>query len=112
MPGHPWSLDLVVSRLSGDEELARQMVILFIAECPRMLAAIHDALAAGSPDAVRRAAHAFKGSVGNFTDDTPTLTARSLEYAAADGRLDEAAALVDRLEREVDDLLRAMAEFA
>ena len=93
MPGHPWSLDLVVSRLSGDEELARQMVTLFIAECPRMLAAIHDALAAGSPDAVRRAAHAFKGSVGNFTDDSTIEPNRLQDIVTTPSDADERAAL-------------------
>ena len=112
MSGRSWSLDAVVANLGGDEALARQMVALFVHECPGMLTAIHDALAAGSPEAVRRAAHAFKGSVGNFAAEGPAQTARSLEEAAAGGRLDDAAKLIERLEGEVDDLLRGMAEFA
>ena len=106
----PWSLDTLVSQLAGDEQLAREMVVLFIDECPNMIGAVHDALATGSPDAVRRAAHALKGAAGNFTPDGPTATARRLELSAADGRLDEAASLIARLEQELDDLVQAMAQ--
>jgi HPt (histidine-containing phosphotransfer) domain-containing protein len=107
-----WSLDALVSQLAGDEALAREMVTLFIDECPHMLGAVHDALAAGSPDAVRRAAHALKGAAANFTPDGPTSTARRLELTAAEGRLDEAASLIDRLDHELDDLMRAMVQVA
>jgi two-component system sensor histidine kinase/response regulator len=112
MASQGWSLDAVVANLAGDEELARQLVALFVDDCPRMLAAIHTAMATGRPDAVRRAAHAFKGSVSNFTLDGPAVTARTLEFHAASGRLDGAADLIARLELEVEELLRGMADFA
>ena len=105
-----WSLDALVSQLAGDEQLAREMVVIFVDECPHMIGAVHDALASGSPDAVRRAAHALKGAAANFTPDGATATARQLELSAAEGRLDQAASLIDRLERELDALVRAMAE--
>jgi HPt (histidine-containing phosphotransfer) domain-containing protein len=107
-----WSLDALVSQLAGDEQLAREMVVLFVDECPQMIGAVHDALATGSSDAVRRAAHALKGAAGNFTPDGPTATARRLELSAAEGRLDEAAALINRLEQELDELRQAMARLS
>lgn len=107
-----WSPDVLIDQLGGDRELARQLVLLFIAECPRMLTAVHTAMAGGDPSAIRRAAHALKGSAANFTSGGLTATARQLERAAEEGRLEEAPVLVDRLEREADDLLLTMAEFA
>ena len=106
-----WSPDALISELGGDEVLAREMVSLFIDECPRMRKAIIDAFASGSPDAVRRAAHSFKGAVSNFRDDELTAIARTLELTAAEGRLDDAVALFDRLEQEADELVRAMGQF-
>jgi HPt (histidine-containing phosphotransfer) domain-containing protein len=106
-----WSLDALVSQLAGDEDLARQMVALFISESPRMRTALVDAFASGSPDAVRRAAHSFKGAVSNFSEEGLTATARLLEQTAAEGRLDDAAALFERLEQEADDLVRVMGQF-
>jgi HPt (histidine-containing phosphotransfer) domain-containing protein len=106
-----WSPGTLLSQLAGDEDLAREMVALFISECPRMRRALVDAFASGSPDAVRRAAHSFKGAVSNFSDDGLTATARQLEQTAAEGRLDDAATLFERLEQETDDLVRAMGQF-
>ena len=111
-PSTRWSADSLIQQLAGDEQLAREMVALFIGECPRMLGLIHDALAGGDADAVRRAAHSFKGAVANFTNQGLTVTARQLEEAAAEGHLEEASALVQRLEGELGDLLREMTEFA
>lgn len=111
-PPDRWSPESLIQQLAGDEQLAREMVALFVGECPRMIGAIQDALAAGDADAVRRAAHSFKGAVGNFTSEGLTVTARELEQAAAEGRLDEAEGLVRRLDGELGALLRAMAEFA
>jgi HPt (histidine-containing phosphotransfer) domain-containing protein len=106
-----WSPKVMIERLGGDEELARQLVELFIGECPRMMAVVRDSVASGDADQVRRAAHAFKGSVGNFTDDAPMTTAFELEQAARDGSLDGAPALLARLELEVESFLAALHRF-
>jgi HPt (histidine-containing phosphotransfer) domain-containing protein len=100
-----WSPEQMIARLGGDEELARQLVTLFIGECPQMMAQVRQSVAAGTPDLVRRAAHAFKGSVSNFLPDGPTVTAFALEQIGRDGRLDEAPAVLASLERQVDVLL-------
>lgn len=100
-----WSPDLMISRLGGDEELARQLVTLFIEECPRMMAQVRESVTQGDPDLVRRAAHAFKGSVSNFTAEGPTVTAFALESIGRDARLDEAQSTLITLEREVEVLM-------
>jgi HPt (histidine-containing phosphotransfer) domain-containing protein len=107
-----WSPDALIAQLGGDEDLARQMALLFIAECPRMLKAVQEALASGRAEAIRLAAHALKGAAGNFASDGLTATAGLLEQAAADGRIEDAPGLVDRLERDAHNLLLAMSEFA
>jgi HPt (histidine-containing phosphotransfer) domain-containing protein len=106
-----WSSDQMIARLGGDEELARQLVTLFIGECPQMLAQVRESVGQGTPDLVRRAAHAFKGSVSNFLSDGPTATAFALEQIGRDGRLDEAPAVLATLERQVDVLLTQLRAF-
>lgn len=99
-----WSPEQMIARLGGDEELARQLVTLFIGECPRMLAQVRESIAQGDPDLVRRAAHAFKGSVSNFTPGGPTATAFELECLGRDGRVADAPGVLARFEREVASL--------
>jgi HPt (histidine-containing phosphotransfer) domain-containing protein len=100
-----WSPDQMIARLGGDEELAQQLVTLFIGECPRMMTHVRESVADGTPDLVRRAAHAFKGSVSNFMSEGPTVTAFALESIGREGRIADAPATLARLEREVDVLM-------
>jgi HPt (histidine-containing phosphotransfer) domain-containing protein len=106
-----WSPEIMIERIGGDEELARQLVTLFVEECPRMMAELRDSLATGEVDPVRRAAHAFKGSVSNFIDDGPAATALELETLARENRLGDTTDLLARLETEVAYLLECMDAF-
>ena len=106
-----WSSDAMVDRLGGDEALARELARLFIAECPKMLGAVRESVTSGSPDTVRRAAHALKGSVSNFVEGGPTAAALALEHIGREGRLDEAPSALVVLERELDALLRHLRDF-
>ena len=108
---HCWSPATMLERLGGDEELARQLVELFVAECPRMMAVVRESVESGNADQVRRAAHAFKGSVGNFTDDAPMTTAFELEQIGKEGRLDQATPLLARLEAEVEHFIATLRRF-
>jgi two-component system, sensor histidine kinase and response regulator len=110
-PGREWTPAAMLERLGGDEELARQLVELFIAECPRMMAAVRESVESVDAEQVRRAAHAFKGSVGNFTDGAPMTTAFELEQIGRLGGLDQAPGLLARLEREVEVFIAALRRF-
>jgi HPt (histidine-containing phosphotransfer) domain-containing protein len=101
----------MLERLGGDEALARQLAAIFVAECPRMLGAVHAAVDAGSPQMLQTAAHAFKGSIGNFTDTAPTTTAFELELMGRDRRMDRAAAVYAKLTREVEAFLDQLRHF-
>jgi HPt (histidine-containing phosphotransfer) domain-containing protein len=108
----PWSGDQMIARLGGDEELARQLVTLFLGECPRMLAEVRDSVEQGAPDRLRRAAHAFKGSVSNFATHGPAETAFTLETLGREQRMAEAPAALARLERQVERLIVQLRDFA
>jgi two-component system sensor histidine kinase/response regulator len=106
-----WSPAGMIERLGGDEELARQLVELFVSECPRMISAIRDSVASADADKIRRAAHAFKGSVGNFTDEAPMTTAFALERMGTAGNVAAATGLLPQLEREVEQFIVALRRF-
>ncbi len=109
--GIEWTPARMLARLDGDVELAQQLAAIFIDECPRMLQRLHAAVAEGSADEVRRAAHALKGSLSNFIDGGPTATAFELESMGREGRLDETPLALDRLEREIAALTARLHEF-
>jgi HPt (histidine-containing phosphotransfer) domain-containing protein len=102
----------MIARFGGDEQLVGELVSLFVAECPRMLQDVRDGVAGGSADAVRKAAHTFKGAVANFTDSGPAVTARELEQMGREGQLTAAPAALERLEFETARLLDVMRAFA
>lgn len=106
-----WSPEQMIERLGGDEELTRQLVALFLDECPRMIAQVRESVDQGTPDLVRRAAHAFKGSVSNFMPNGPTVTAFALETIGREGRISEAPAVLAKLEREVEVLTAQLRAF-
>jgi two-component system sensor histidine kinase/response regulator len=106
-----WTPVAMLERLGGDEELAHQLVELFVAECPQMMAAVRQSVESGDVEQVRRAAHAFKGSVGNFTDGAPMTTAWDLEQIGREGAIENAPEVLRRLEAEVDAFLAALRRF-
>jgi HPt (histidine-containing phosphotransfer) domain-containing protein len=102
----------MVTRLGGDDALARQLAALFLEECPQMLERVRESLQQTDPDVVRRAAHAFKGSVANFVDGGAAASALELETIGRDNRLSEAPPVLERLEREIATLLVDLRQFA
>ena len=101
----------MVERLGGDEELARELVALFLGEYSNLMKNLHAAIGCGNADAVRRAAHAAKGCIANFTDGGPQTTAWRIEQLGAEGRRGEIAPLFSHLEIEVAALVRDMTAF-
>jgi len=106
-----WSPAAMIDRLDGDEELARQLVTLFLGEYPRLMDSLRVSVSGGNPDAVRRAAHAAKGCIANFVDGGPQMTAYRIEQLGTAGTLADVPALVAQLECEVEGLARAMTVF-
>lgn len=103
-----WTPQTLAGRLGGDEALALELVSIFLDEYPNLLIAVHASVARGDAQAIRRSAHALRGSVANFVDDGPTATLAAIERAGAEARLAEVPALVGQLDRELDMLAAAM----
>jgi HPt (histidine-containing phosphotransfer) domain-containing protein len=107
-----WTADALLARVGGEAEIARELVGLFINECPRMLGAIRTSVAAGDAQEIRRSAHLLKGSVSNFTETGAATAALELEMIGREGRLQDAPRALVRLEQELEALLPQLQAFA
>ena len=95
----------LLSRVGGDTETFVELCDIFLDDAPKRLAAIRAAVAASDAQAVRAAAHAFKGSAGVFDADAIVAAARQLEQLGGQGDLAAAPALVETLEARTCELI-------
>jgi len=75
----------VLAGLDGNRALLRDLARLFLADYPKQLAEIKVAIQSKDGERLRRAAHALKGSVGNFAAPRAFETARQLEVLGKSG---------------------------
>jgi len=90
--------------LGDDLALARKLVDIFVEQSPRLVEQIHSAIVAADSDALRRAAHALKGTIGNFPAGPAREIAARMEMVGFDGDITAARELYPLLEQEVDRL--------
>lgn len=74
-----WSKEKALERVGGDEQLLRELCQIFLAEYPKLLEKVRDAIASGNSEDLQRAAHSLKGEVSYLGAATATETARLLE---------------------------------
>jgi HPt (histidine-containing phosphotransfer) domain-containing protein len=98
----------ITARIGGDSELLADISRLFVTHSPEMMQALHTATASGNGPAMASAAHALKGSIGNFTQGRPFEVARALEKTAEAGDVAAARRTLPELEREVSKLCRVL----
>jgi len=96
----------LMARVDGDRELLAELVEIFRAESPRLLAELRRCVAAGDAHGVQEAAHAIKGTVGNFAGHAASEAALALEKMGQRGQLVDASACATRLETAVAALQR------
>ena len=104
--------EAVLSLFEGDAELLREVVELFLADCPRQLSAIREAIGRSDAAALERAAHSLKGSVSNFAAPAAFQAAFNLEEIGRARDLSKAAEGLGTLEEQISLLQTTLAEFA
>jgi PAS domain S-box-containing protein len=100
--------EALLERFSGNKGLLRSLVKTFSKDCPSMMARIRSSLASRDTVALADAAHALKGSVGNFGPSAALETARRIEKEARQGKLDGAWETYATLEDNIARLLPAL----
>jgi signal transduction histidine kinase/DNA-binding response OmpR family regulator len=99
--------DELLRRLYGDEQLAADVIRLFVGECPTLVDAVGSALAKRDVELVKRAAHTLKGSASTAAAHGVADAARAIERLAAEGRLDALDEAWTQLSTEATLLLHA-----
>jgi signal transduction histidine kinase/HPt (histidine-containing phosphotransfer) domain-containing protein/ActR/RegA family two-component response regulator len=95
--------DDFLERCSGDPELGRELIQVFLDDYPARLATIRDAINRGDAALLKRGAHGLKGSASNFGAAAVVAAAQRLEEMGAAGQLGEA-------ERACEELAAALAQ--
>ena len=102
----------LIASFGGNRTLVREVIDVFLADCPAQLERIRQAVRARDAPALSAAAHAFKGSAGLFVQAGAWESARRLDLAAKDGDLTDVDAAFTGLERDVSVLRRTLRALA
>jgi CheY-like chemotaxis protein len=98
----------ILARVGDDRELLAELVEIYRTDTPMLLARLRAAVAGGDARGVEEAAHAIKGTVGNFGAPAAAAEAAALEKMAQAGGLEGADEGLGRLERELQYLERCL----
>jgi HPt (histidine-containing phosphotransfer) domain-containing protein len=99
----------LLARVGGDPLLFRDVIELFLDDCPNQIDAIREAIHDQQTDRVYRAAHKLKGSAGNFDAHEVMALLQRLEARARDGDLSTCASVFVEIEAEAERLMSALA---
>jgi CheY-like chemotaxis protein len=98
----------VLKRVSGDLQLLKELVEIFLEDCPQHLATLREAIDNRNNEALERAAHKMKGSVSNFGARAAVESALHLETMGREGDLSQAEAAYADLEAGLERLKPAL----
>jgi two-component system, sensor histidine kinase and response regulator len=101
--------EYILAHVDGDRGLLAEVVQIFHADLPRLIAEIRGSLDDGDAARLERSAHALKGSVGNFGASRAYETALAFERMGREGTLTGAAGRMAELEREAGHMDVALA---
>jgi PAS domain S-box-containing protein len=90
--------------LGDDVELARKLVEIFVGQSKTLMEQVRAAVDAEDAEALRRAAHALKGTISNFPSGAARVAASQMETLGFDKDLVGAREALPELEREVQRL--------
>ena len=99
-------------RVAGDTDLLREIIELFLADCPERLLELQQALTRQDCPALARAAHRLKGALGNISANHALAAVRRVETSARVGDIQAATEALVRLENELARLTPLLAAYA
>jgi two-component system sensor histidine kinase/response regulator len=100
----------LLAGVDGNRRLLREIIRVFLSDCPKRLVEIREAVRRGDAGALERAAHALKSAVGNFGAKSTIAAAQQLEALARKGDLDAAGGVCVTLESELALLSKELRE--
>lgn len=101
----PMDKGKVLAHLEGNTELLAELAALFVKECPKLMAGIHEAVARRDGNALQRAAHQMRGSIGIFRNAAAGHAAERLETMGRENDFVRAADEIRVLGEQVELLI-------
>jgi HPt (histidine-containing phosphotransfer) domain-containing protein len=96
----------------GDSEFLRELIGIYLADAPKQLAQLEEAIARQDATLTVRFAHTLKGSSGNFGAEQFARVAQEIEAAAKAGNMTAAAASLPALKGAFEQVTTALQELA
>jgi CheY-like chemotaxis protein len=103
-----FDLEVSLKRVGGNAAILKAIVNAFLGASLAQLAEVEKAVSEGAAEALRFAAHTFKGTVLNFEARKTAATAQALEDMGARADLEGAPALVAELRVRYEELRAEM----
>ncbi|MHB8654060.1 MAG: response regulator [Terriglobia bacterium] len=101
----------LLSQVGGDIKLLRQLIAIFLADSPRALLQIQKAIRDVDLEAIRKTAHAFRGSVSIFAAPAAVRAAVELETLVREGDVVRIKKAFAGLKKETARLRRKLTVF-
>jgi HPt (histidine-containing phosphotransfer) domain-containing protein len=98
----------LLARVGADRSVLKEIIDLFLEECPRLLDDLRRSVRTGSAKDLAFAAHTLKGALSAVSADRAAAAARSLELIGQGGDLSSVEPAWDRLEAELEALRSAL----
>ena len=99
---------VMLKRVDGDLELLKEVTGLFLEDAPRLITDVRHAISRSDGEALERAAHTLKGSIGNFGVRLACEAALGLEQMGRNGDFARANEVFAQLEQQVALLIPAL----
>jgi HPt (histidine-containing phosphotransfer) domain-containing protein len=104
----PFDFEKALNNMDGDQELFQNLVSVFVEESSYRMKEIREGIQRADAIAVEKAAHAIKGTVGNFAAQRTLELAYRLEVLGRQCRHSEMPKALAELEQEMDLLREAL----
>lgn len=101
-----------LARVDGDMEFFKEVIGVYLENCPKQMSDIKDAVSKNDSHALERAAHSLKGSVGAFCAKPAFDAALKLEMMGRENNLTDAKNVYTVLEKEIERLKSALKDGA
>jgi HPt (histidine-containing phosphotransfer) domain-containing protein len=95
-------------RLDGDFALLVELAQLFLADSPKLVTAVEDALKSKNSEKLGKSSHTIKGAVSNFSAERAFNAAFELEKIGKNAELDKAEAAFEKLKGEIESMREAL----
>jgi CheY-like chemotaxis protein len=100
-----------LARVGGKVKNLSKLAAVFLDECPKSMAAIRDAIVNGNAPKLGQAAHPLRGAVAIFCARRASDALLKLEMLGRAGDLRESEEAYAALEKEINQLIQALAGF-